>query len=338
MRRTNSPRFRPTPAKKFVVLATGMFWGLSLGAFENTPFDDHENVNLTSEFDCVVLPHAVIDVSSGVSGRIENIDVDRGDVVEKGQLLASLESGVEKANTALARERAAITSEIHLRATALEYDQRNQARSDSLYESNAITPFEKDQADKNTAMARWQLRQAEDKKRLAELELRRAEEILKLRSVTSPISGVVVERFKWAGEFVEEEPIVRVAQLDPLRVEVVLPISMHDVLSGDVVAKIVAETEPDNARAAKTTIIDPMADPASGTFRVALELPNLGHKLLGGIRCKARFALRETEPSEATDPAPAPLSLPPIVNSPLAPYPVDTRMTLTVSNDLLVSD
>jgi hypothetical protein len=138
-------------------------------------------------------------------------------------------------------------------------------------------------------LAEWQLRQAIDDKYLASLEFARAEEVLKRRSVQSPIAGVVVERFKWPGEYVEEEPILRVARLDPLWVEVIAPVVVHRKMRENMLAEVMTETESGDVREARVIMIDPMGDAASGTFRVRLELPNPDLSLLGGVKCKARF-------------------------------------------------
>ena len=128
-----------------------------------------------------------------------------------------------------------------------------------------------------------------DDQYLARLELARAEEVLKRRLVESPIDGVVVERFKWPGEYVEEEPILRVARLDPLWIEVVAPVALHGEVQKNMLAEVMAETEGGKPREARVIVVDPMGDAASGTFRVRLELPNPDHSLLGGVKCKARF-------------------------------------------------
>lgn len=241
------------------------------------------------QFNCVVLPDAVVDVSSGTDGRIDFIGVDRGDVVAPGQVLASLESGVEQANVALARAKAQIDTEIRLREARLGFDRRRKDRIQSLYQKAATSPQERDDADSEAVLSQWLLKQAEDNKRLAQLELERAEELLALRTVRSPIGGVVVERYKWPGEFVEDEPILGVARLDPLRVEVIVPVEKYGQIIRRMQAEVLTETAPSERRLATVTMVDPMADPASGTFRVALELPNPDYKLLGGIKCMAEF-------------------------------------------------
>ena len=247
-----------------------------------------------SDFDCVIMPNEIVDISAGVSGRLDQVLVERGDTITKNQLVAELESRVEKASARLARERAAINTEVRLRQTSLAYDRVLRDRTQTLYDRNVVATQERDQVKKDAELAVWLLRDAEDKKRLAELEYARALELLRLKSIYSPISGTVVERYKAPGEFVDEDPIIRIAQLDPLRVEAIVPVELYGEISRALVATITAETEPNSAREARVTLIDPMADPASGTFRVRLELPNSDHKLLGGIKCKTRFVKFET--------------------------------------------
>ena len=236
---------------------------------------------------CVVTPSAVVDVASGVGGRVETVDVERGDRIEAGQLVATLESGVEKANLALAQARAELEAEIHLREARLSFQQRSRARTERLHSNRVVSAHEQDEAKTDAVLAGWQLRQAIDNQRLARLELNRAKEVVKRRLVHSPIAGVVVERFKWPGEYVEEEPIARVARLDPLWVEVVMPVALRGTVSRNMLAEIT--TAGDGRHQARVIVIDPIADAGSGTFLVRLELPNPDGSILGGVKCSAHF-------------------------------------------------
>src|SRR5258707_13999625 len=64
------------------------------------------NADEVSEFDCVIEPRQIVKLASPVVGVIARLDVDRGDVIRKGQQLGKLEDGVEGANLALAKARA----------------------------------------------------------------------------------------------------------------------------------------------------------------------------------------------------------------------------------------
>tara|TARA_R110002073_G_scaffold50792_1_gene134066 strand:- start:599 stop:2026 length:1428 start_codon:yes stop_codon:yes gene_type:complete len=250
-------------------------------------------------FECVVMPHSVLDLSSGVSGRLATVDVDRAERITAGQVLAGLESHVEQATLRLASARAAMHSEVNLREARLEYDARRHERLDNLALNRVASAQDVDDAKRDAVLAGWQVRVAKDNLRLAALEAERAAASLELREVTSPFDGVVVERFKSPGEYVDEEPILRVARLDPLRVEVIVPIEYHAVFHPGMKARVLPETHPDDAWIAAVTAVDAVGDPASGTFRARLELPNPEGKLLAGIKCTA--ALESGDPLQSPD-------------------------------------
>jgi RND family efflux transporter MFP subunit len=239
--------------------------------------------------DCLLEPYVVVDVSSAVEGVIEKIYVDRNDVVRQGQLLVELDSEVEKTQVNLARTRAGMRTNIDLRATELAFHQRNLDRLRELYASDTISLHVKDQAETDTSKSRLQLRNAEDSQTLAQLELEKAQAILALRTMRSPIDGVVVARNKVAGEFVEDQSILRLAQLDPLKVEVIVPVEMFGSISEGMQAQVQLEYYNDPAQKAIVTLVDKVIDPASGTFDVRAELPNPGHIIPSGLRCTVQF-------------------------------------------------
>ena len=146
------------------------------------------------DFECVVMPLRVLDLSSGVSGRLERVLVERAERVVAGQQLADLESQVEHANLTLARARAAMTSEVQLRASGLDFDERQLARIDNLQAKKVISVQDQDEAARAAKLGQWQLAVAKDNLRLAKLDTGRAEAALALRRVVSPFDGVVVDR------------------------------------------------------------------------------------------------------------------------------------------------
>ena len=256
-------------------------------------------------FECVVLPYQVLDLSSGVSGRLASVYVERAERVRAGQVLADLESKVEQVNLSLARTRAGMGSEVGLRNAGLSFDERRLARFDDLHQRNMISAQDLDEASRAASLSQWQVVLAKDNQRLAALEARRAEAMLALRSVASPVDGVVVERYKSPGEYVDEEPILRVAQLDPLRIEVIVPLEHYRAFAPGLQAAVYPETSPDTPWQAAITAVDAVADPASGTFRARLDFPNPDHRYLAGIKCTARL-LGTREAATVDVPAPGP--------------------------------
>jgi multidrug efflux pump subunit AcrA (membrane-fusion protein) len=137
-----------------------------------------------------------------------------------------------------------------------------------------------------------------DNQRLAGLELERANVALSRNVIRSPINGVVVERFLSTGEFVSgqfknDSPIVKIAQIDPLRVEVLAPASMRDKVSVGMPAKLRLEAPANSSHEVRVSMVDRVVDAASGTFRIRLTLPNPNHRILAGSKCKIQFGSSE---------------------------------------------
>ncbi len=103
----------------------------------------------------------------------------------------------------------------------------------------------------------------------------------------SPFAGVVVERFVNLGERVEEKPLLRIAVIDPLRVELMVPTSQFGSLSPGDRVTIHPELPGVDSVVATVAFVDRVLDAASNSFRVRLTLPNPDNRLPAGLRCKA---------------------------------------------------
>jgi multidrug efflux pump subunit AcrA (membrane-fusion protein) len=121
-------------------------------------------------------------------------------------------------------------------------------------------------------------------------------EILDRRTIRSPVSGYVVERRMSPGEVVDEETILTLAQVDPLRVEVIVPSTLYGQIQVGMQAEVFPELPPDAIYEAEVTLVDRVIDAASGTFGARLELENRGHLIPGGLRCRVRFLAGEADP------------------------------------------
>lgn len=243
-----------------------------------------------SEFDCLMEPHVVVNVTTAVRGKIKTMNVERSDFVKQGQVLAELESNVEKAAADIAQARTELEAEIKSSRTSLKYSTRKLGRFDGLYEEEVVSAQTKDEVETEVVLARLQVMQAMENKRLAELEHKRALAILDQRTVFSPISGVVVDRYSSAGEYADDEALMQLAQLDPLNIEVILPASRFGTIKPGMQATVSPESPLDGTYKAEVKIVDSVVDASSGTFGVRLELPNPDNKLPGGLNCKVSFS------------------------------------------------
>ncbi len=261
------------------------------------------------EYDCLIEPFLSVNVGTPVSGVIDRILVDRSSVVRKGDVLVEFQSDLERAAVELARARASRESEVQASKASLSFNRRKHARLKTLHRQKVVPEHQIDEAATEVRLAGLQVSQAEQDKRIAELELAHALETLNLRTVKSPIDGVVVDRLKAPGEYVEDQPILSIAQLDPLRVEVVAPVSALGKIRPGMHAEIVPEVPTERELIAKVTVVDRVVDAASGTFGIRLELPNADYTVPGGLRCQVRFLERDDPRTVALTETPKPISL-----------------------------
>jgi RND family efflux transporter MFP subunit len=241
------------------------------------------------EFDGLIEPSVTAKVGSNAIGILETIPVDRGDMVKEGQVVATLQAGVEKATMELAKAKAELDATIKGKRAEMEFAERSQQRKKELYEKKTLSFQEWDEAETKRILAELALNEALEAKRIAELEYKRSVEVVKRMSIRSPIKGVVVERLLSLGEYVENQPIMTLAQIDPLHVEVIMPVSTLGSVKVDMFAEVKPEAPVGGVYRAKVTIVDKVVDAASGTFGVRLELPNPDYKLPPGLKCKVHF-------------------------------------------------
>jgi RND family efflux transporter MFP subunit len=252
-------------------------------------WDDETEVGDLSSLDCVIEPHQVVSIRSPVRGMIDSIHFERSDLVEEGDILVQLESGAEHASVDLARLRAEVNASVKSRQAALELSKRRSERAARLYASNALSLDLHEEVDTEAELARFELEHAADENHLAKLEHREALERLRRRTIRSPIAGVVIERLMAPGEVVDDEIILRLAQIDPLGVEIVLPAESFGSIVPGTKAAVIPEIPGDEVQMGSVTIVDRVVDAASGTFGARLELPNPDGAIPSGLHCQVRF-------------------------------------------------
>jgi len=239
--------------------------------------------------DCLIEPSMVVSVAAPVEGLVERVEVERGDLVRKGQVLAALESSVERATVAVVRMRTEMESPIKSGEVRLDYSKRKVESNEELLKQGGISIREVDEARAQRDLNEIALVEAKENTRLALLELARSEAALALRTIHSPIDGVVTERLIQPMEMTKQTPILKLAQLDPLRVEVFAPIALLNKVAVGMTAQVIPEAPVGGNHTARVTVVDRVVDAASGTFGVRLHLSNPGNRLPAGLKCKVRF-------------------------------------------------
>jgi RND family efflux transporter MFP subunit len=239
---------------------------------------------------CLLAPTAEAEIGSPVIGVLSRVLVERGDHVKKGQPIAQLMDDVERASADAASQRFENRAEIAAAKAAYEFAQKKADRARELVDKQFISPQALEQADSEAKVAAMRYAQAQEQRVVARQDMSVARAQLGLRTISSPISGVVVDRYMSAGERVEQKPIAKIAQIDPLRVEVVAPASRFNSIKPGSLATVTPDLKDTGAMSARVTQVDGVIDAASNTFRVRLELPNPRGAIPSGLRCKIAFS------------------------------------------------
>lgn len=242
-------------------------------------------------YDCLIEPSMSVELGSSIRGVAEEVLVKRGDTVEKGDTLVRLESDVQRASVALAKARSENTAELASRKESMNLANRIRVRMENLYEDKNVSRQIMEEAQSQAVIAESDWDRARENDLLAELELKQAVEILSLRTIKSPISGIVVERMISPGELVtEDQPILSLVSIDPLYVEVIIPAEEFNLVRPGSIATVIP-SEPIGGRyEGEVTIVDNVIDAASGTYGIRVELPNPDRGLPAGLSCMVEFA------------------------------------------------
>jgi RND family efflux transporter MFP subunit len=256
-------------------------------------------------FECLMETWQVVEIRSPAEGLIDKVLVQRGDTVKKGQPLVELLSAAERSAVESARYRAHMEGPIAQSRSRLDYATKKLARANELAKQNFTSAEARDQAEAERRVAESELQAAIENRELAKIEHRHALDLLNLRTMTSPFSGVVVDRLLNPGDLAESgtgrKPVLKIAQIDPLRVDVVFPASLFGQLKPGMKATVVPQNVG-GRHVATVKIVDKVIDAASGTFVARLELPNPTNALPGGLRCQAEFESLAAPPLPARGP------------------------------------
>jgi RND family efflux transporter MFP subunit len=242
-------------------------------------------------YDCLIEPAQMVELGAPVSGLIDKVLVKRGDRVLRGQVLASLDSHAEQAAADLAHYKSQLVGPTQLAQSKIEFSQRKFERRRDMAAEKLMSRQDSDDAESELKQAQAELVTAKENREEARLEYVQQSAQLNLRTLRSPFDGVVVDQMMWPGEIFEpsstKHAILKLAQINPLHVRVVMPMRAFGDASPGMSATIVPEILQNQHYAAKVTGVDRIIDAASGTFVVFIDLPNPKFDLPSGVKCKA---------------------------------------------------
>lgn len=238
-------------------------------------------------------PKEQVDVSPKVTGRVEQLNVQVGDFVKQGQLIAVLDAGelaqqVRRAEAAQSVVRATLDQRrAELSNAKADLDRARQLLDSGLiarqdYESKA-TGFRVMQS--QVALTESQIEQAAAE--LSELRIR-----LSQTRIPSPISGLVAQKFVDTGAVVSPTtPIVRVVNVSTLVTVANVPERQVGQLRRGARALVHVDALGERAFEGRVARIAPVLDPATRTAQVEVEIPNPAGALRAEMFARVRLDL-----------------------------------------------
>jgi RND family efflux transporter MFP subunit len=234
-------------------------------------------------------------IAPRTGGRLLSVNVQLGDAVRRGQVLAKVEDReiVEQVRAAQASQDVAKAT-IRQREADLNVAKLNFDRSKNLFERQLLAKQALDDAESRylAAVAQLDLSTAQlsaNAARLEELKIN-----LQHTSVTSPVDGFVASRTVDPGAMVNTNTaIASVVDISRLRLVVnVVEKDLRMVSPGDV-AEVEVDAYPGEKFHGKIARVAPVLDPATRTAAMEVEIPNTDNRLKPGMYARINLTVEE---------------------------------------------
>ena len=242
------------------------------------------------EISGTLTPLSRVAVKPKLPGTIERMMVDIGDAVTMGQTIATIDrreidAQADAAVASVSVGKAALeNAEAALANALLERD-----RATNLFDKGALPRQRLDGAQTAHRSAVAQRDLAAANLAQAEAALRRAREVQKNATITSPVTGYVVERNYDAGAIPGDLPVVIVADMRQMKLEAGVSELEAGRLRVGLKALVSVQAKPGQAFEGQLAAIAPEVDERNRHFKVDVRVPNPNRALLSGMYATARI-------------------------------------------------
>lgn len=239
-------------------------------------------VGTNSAVRAITAPSSDITLSYVLPGRIAKVHFTEGQWVKAGQVLIQQDDSVEQIQLAQLKAAKDDTTQIQASEASLAQKKVDLQKIQKAAAQNAVTELEVEHARLSVKMAELSLQLAtfehEQAKRKYD-ELR--EQVEKMR-LSSPIDGRIEKIHVEAGESINAlTDVVRVVKIDPLWIDVPVPLDKASDLGTSKKARVVFPNPNSASMEGSIIFISAVADAASGTLRVRIEVPNKSNRPAG---------------------------------------------------------
>jgi len=258
----------------------------------------HADLNV----DALVTLKTDVLVPSRTAAAIGQLHVQEGDLVEKNQLIATLDATLAEGDFRAAAREAEVyriqkDNDIDIRLSQKNRDvsqrelRRSQQANDRFAKAVSSTELERlqmmvEQANLSEEKARLELQVLGASYELKQTITESTQERIDMHKIVSPIKGMVVATRANQGEWLDiGQSVVRVIQLDVLRVEANIDGTKHgEELLGKEISFSTNYNDETQTYSGQSVFISPEVDPVDGMVRVWADIENKKRTLKPGMR------------------------------------------------------
>ena len=238
-------------------------------------------------------------IASEITGKVVELRVDEGNVVEAGQILSQLDSSLAETDLALAQSRA-LASEAAVGAIAADLRDAEHIfnRTQTLSQKNFASEADLTKADARVGVLRAQLNQSQAQLETARLDARRAAEVLEQHRIRAPFAGVVIERSAQPGEMISpmsaggsftRTGICTIVDMDSIEIEVDVNEAFIGRVNPGEPVNAVLDAYPDWTIPASVIAIVPTANRDKATVKVRIGFRVKDPRILPDMGIKVTF-------------------------------------------------
>ena len=249
-------------------------------------------------------------VSSKITGKVVEVNVEEGRRVTQGQVLARLDDSTPRAALALAQAQAeAARRALRENEVRLAQAQLNQRRTAQLLQERIASQSQLDDAKAESDSIEARVAALQEQIRVAERQIEVQETDLANYVIRAPFSGIAISKDAQAGEMVSpvtagggftRTGISTIVDMNSLEIEVDVNESYISRVNAGQDADAVLDAYPDWHIPARVITLVPTADRQKATVLVRLAFKKLDPRILPDMAIKVTF-LREGDDTTATD-------------------------------------
>jgi len=246
-------------------------------------------------------------VAAEVTGKLIEVNVEEGQRVEQGDVLARLDDATEQAQLGLALAQvSASRSALAETAARLENARRTLVRQRDLRARELTSQAEVDLAETEVDSLAARLANQREQVGVAESQVAVQRQRLDELTIRAPFSGVVIARAAQAGEMVSpisagggftRTGICTIVDMDSLEIEVDVNEAYIDRVSADQPVVATLDAYPDLEIPARVKAVVPAADRQKATVRVRVAFVERDPRVLPEMGISVRFL--DSEPGDS---------------------------------------